>query len=454
MNKEFIQALDDLEKEKGIPKEKLLEAVEKALVSAYRGRNKSPDENVRAEIDPETGEIEIHHRKYVVEEVTDPNAEVALEEMLQYDPDYVIGDVVDYNMPLDSLGRIAAQTAKQVVVQTVREIERGMVYDEFIGRQGELVNGTIQRVSNETVFVNLGRTEGIMSPGEQVRGERYTVNSRLKFYIMDVRKSQKGPQVFLSRSHPGLVKRLFELEVPEVQDGIVEIESLAREAGSRTKMAVSASDESVDPVGACVGNRGIRVQAVVDELFGEKIDIIAWSDVTEDNISSALSPAKAEKIVLEADEKTATAIVPDYQLSLAIGKEGQNVRLAAKLCGVKIDIKSHSAYFGDPQPILTGVLDEEGYLNPADFIDYVPANKRSDANEDAEDVVAEATEADVSPEIVNEALVPEADESETDEYSQDEYLSGVHADGKTSGTEISDADAVSANEEIGTKNEE
>jgi N utilization substance protein A len=383
MNKEFIQALDDLEKEKGIPKARLLEAVERALVSAYKGRNKSSDENVHVDIDPKTGEIEIHHRKYVVEEVADPNTEVALAEMLQYDPDYVVGDVVDYNMPLEGLGRIAAQTAKQVVVQTVREIERGMVYDEFSGRQGELVNGTIQRVSNETVFVNLGRTEGIMSPAEQVKGERYTVNARLKFYIMDVRKSQKGPQVFLSRSHPGLVKRLFELEVPEIQDGIVEIESLAREAGSRTKMAVSSNDEGVDPVGACVGNRGIRVQTVVDELFGEKIDIIGWSDVAEDNISSALSPAKTEKIILSEDGKAATAIVPDYQLSLAIGKEGQNVRLAAKLCGVKIDIKSHNRHFGETQVAFAGALDEEGYLNPAD---YVPAAMKleADAETDAE----------------------------------------------------------------------
>jgi N utilization substance protein A len=243
-----------------------------------------------------------------------------------------------------------------------------MVYDEFAGRQGELVTGYIQRVSNDTVFINIGKTESIMAPGEQVKNERYAVNSRLKFYILDVRKSQKGPQIFLSRSHPGLVKRLFELEVPEIQDGIVVIESMAREAGSRTKMAVSTNDESVDPVGSCVGNRGTRVNAVVDELFGEKIDIISWTDNTEDNISSALSPSKVEKVVLDDTGKAATAIVPDYQLSLAIGKEGQNVRLAAKLCGIKIDIKSHSQYFGEPQSVIEGNLDEDGYLNPADFV--------------------------------------------------------------------------------------
>jgi N utilization substance protein A len=347
----------------------------------------------------------------VVEEVVDPNLEVSLEEMLQYDPDYKIGDVVDYNMPVEGLGRIAAQTAKQVVVQTVREIERGMVYDEFSGRQGELVTGYIQRVSNDTVFINIGRTESIMAPGEQVKTERYSVNGRLKFFILDVRKAQKGPQVFLSRSHPSLVKRLFELEVPEIQEGIVTIESLAREAGSRTKMAVATSDESVDPVGACVGNRGTRVNAVVDELFGEKIDIISWSDNTESNISSALSPSKVEKVVLDADGKAATAIVPDYQLSLAIGKEGQNVRLAAKLCGIKIDIKSHSQYFGEPQSTLVGTLDEDGYLNPADFmVDSKPKKEDAldeslmDEEADSEAEGNEPVSTDESEEAVSESV--------------------------------------------------
>jgi N utilization substance protein A len=225
---------------------------------------------------------------------------------------------------------------------------------------------------------------------------------------MDVRKSQKGPQVFLSRSHPGLVKRLFELEVPEIQDGIVVIESLAREAGSRTKIAVSTTDESVDPIGACVGNRGIRVQAVVDELFGEKIDIISWSDVVEDNISSALSPAKVEKIVLEEETKTATAVVPDYQLSLAIGKEGQNVRLAAKLCGVKIDIKSHTQYFGGVESTLIGELDDEGYLNPADFMDDAP-EETEEAVEIVEADEAEVTETEETVEVeAVEAIETEA----------------------------------------------
>jgi len=242
-------------------------------------------------------------------------------------------------------GRIAAQTAKQVVVQRIREAERGLIYDDYSSRQSEIVTGIIQRISNDTVFINMGKTEGILAATEQVPGEKYVVNSRIKVFIMDVKKTTKGPQVYLSRSHPGLVKRLFELEVPEIQDGIVEIKSISREAGSRTKMAVYTADENVDPVGACVGSRGTRVQAIVDELFGEKIDIINWSEDPEKLISSALSPAKVEKVIIHEEGKSATVIVPDYQLSLAIGKEGQNVRLAAKLCGWKIDIKSHTQFF-------------------------------------------------------------------------------------------------------------
>ena len=224
-----------------------------------------------------------------------------------------------------------------------------MIFDDFITKQGEIVTGIVQRKSGDTLFVNMGKAEGILSANEQVPGESFEVNERLKVYIMDVKKTTKGPQVFLSRSHPGLVKRLFELEVPEIQDGIVEIKGIAREAGSRTKIAVYTEDENVDPVGACVGTRGSRVQAIVDELNGEKIDIIFWSEDPEELISNVLSPAKVEKVIVEDEENTATVIVPDYQLSLAIGKEGQNVRLAAKVSGWKIDIKSHTQYFGDDE---------------------------------------------------------------------------------------------------------
>lgn len=345
MNKEFILAIEDLEREKEISKDMLIEAIESALVSAYK-KNYGTSQNVRVNIDRETGDIDVFMRRDIVEEVVDPFVEVSLEEARAIDLEYELGDVIEYQVTPRDFGRIAAQTAKQVVVQRIREAERGMIYDDYINRQGEIVTGQIQRISNETVFINMGRTEGILAATEQVRGEKYIVNNRLKLYIMDVKKTTKGPQVYLSRSHPGLVKRLFELEVPEIQDGVVEIRSIAREAGSRTKMAVYTEDSNVDPVGACVGARGTRVQAVVDELFGEKIDIAEWSDDPTELIASALAPAKVERVMINEEEKAALVVVPDYQLSLAIGKEGQNVRLAAKLCGWKIDIKSHSQYFG------------------------------------------------------------------------------------------------------------
>lgn len=346
MNKEFIRAIEDLEKEKHISKEILLEAIKSALVSAYK-KNYGTSQNVRVDINEETGDINVYMRMDVVsdEDFEDDLTQITLEEAMEIDPRYEVGDVVEYQVTPRDFGRIAAQTAKQVVVQRIREAERGMVFDNFITRQGEIVTGTVQRVSNETLFINVGNTEGILSPNEQVPGEHYNINDRLKVYIMDVRKSNKGPQVFLSRSHPGLVKRLFELEVPEIEDGTVEIKGIAREAGSRTKMAVYTQFENVDPVGACVGTRGNRVQAIVDELHGEKIDIITWSEDPEVLIANVLSPSKVEKVIIpNPEEKSAIVVVPDYQLSLAIGKEGQNVRLAARVSGWKIDIKSHSQY--------------------------------------------------------------------------------------------------------------
>jgi len=344
MNREFIRAIEELEKEKGISKEILIEAIELALLSAYK-KNYGTSQNVRVSIDNEDGDIDVLMRKDVVEEVKDDLIEISLEEALEIDKRYVVGDIIEYKVTPRDFGRIAAQTAKQVVVQRIREAERGMVFDDYINKQGEIVTGVVQRISNETVFINMGKAEGILAANEQVPGETYTVNNRIKVYIMDVKKTTKGPQIYLSRSHPGIIKKLFELEVPEIQDGSVEIKSISREAGSRTKIAVYTDDENIDPVGACVGSRGTRVQSIVDELFGEKIDIISWNEDPEILISKVLSPAKVEKVVINEDEKSATAIVPDYQLSLAIGKEGQNVRLAAKLCGWKIDIKSHSQYF-------------------------------------------------------------------------------------------------------------
>ena len=349
MNTDFIEAVEALEREKHMSKDMLIDAIESALVSAYK-KNYGNAQNVRVNIDRETGDIDVFMRRDIVEEVEDPFSQASLEEAQEIDPTYEIGDVIEYQVTPRDFGRIAAQTAKQVVVQRIRETERGMIYDDYISRQTEVVTGIVQRVSNDTVFVNMGRAEGILSPNEQIPGERYRVGERLKVYVMDVKKTTKGPQIFLSRTHPGLVKRLFELEVPEIQEGTVEIRSLAREAGSRTKIAVCTYDENVDPVGACVGTRGARVQAVVDELSGEKIDIISWSEEPGKLISSALSPAKAEMVLIDESDKSATVVVPDYQLSLAIGKEGQNVRLAAKLCGWKIDIKSHSQFYPSGTP--------------------------------------------------------------------------------------------------------
>lgn len=343
---DFMNAVYDLVAEKNIPKEVLIDAIESALVSAYK-KNYGTSQNVRVTIDRETGDVDVLMRRDVVEEVEDEFTEISLEEALEIDDRYQVGDAVEYQVTPRDFGRIAAQTAKQVVVQRIREAERNMVYDTYIDRQGELITGVVQRISNETIFVSIGNTEGILVPGERIRGERYRVNDRIKAYIMDVRKSTKGPQIFLSRTHPGFVERLFELEVPEIEDGIVEIKSIAREAGSRTKIAVYTEDENVDPVGACVGTGGSRVRNIVDELYGEKIDITTWDEDPRILISNVLSPAKVEEVITDEEEKAATVVVPDYQLSLAIGKEGQNVRLAAKLCGWKIDIKSHTQYFGD-----------------------------------------------------------------------------------------------------------
>ncbi len=402
MNKEFIRAIEDLEKEKRISKEILLEAIESALVSAYK-KNYGTSQNVRVDINEETGDINVYMRMDVVadEDFEDDLTQITLEEAVEIDPRYEVGDVVEYQVTPRDFGRIAAQTAKQVVVQRIREAERGMIFDNFITRQGEILTGTVERVSNETLFINVGNTEGILSPNEQVPGEHYKINDRLKVYIMDVRKSNKGPQVFLSRSHPGLVKRLFELEVPEIEDGTVEIRGIAREAGSRTKMAVYTEYENVDPVGACVGTRGTRVQAIVDELHGEKIDIITWSEDPETLIANVLSPSKVEKVIIpNPEEKSAIVVVPDYQLSLAIGKEGQNVRLAARVSGWKIDIKSHSQYEAsmEEDEDFIEIIDESEIIEEPEAIEE-PETAEESANSETldEPVTAETAE---EPEIV------------------------------------------------------
>jgi len=341
MSAELIHALEQLEKEKGINKEVLIEAIEAALISAYK-RNFGSTQNVKIYIDRLTGDVKVFAMKKVTEKPTNDLLEISLEEARKIDSKYDLEDMVEIEVTPRKFGRIAAQTAKQVVVQRIREAERGIIFEEFYNKEGDIVTGIIQRTERKNVIIDLGKTEAILSPSEQTPGEEYNFNDRIKTYIVEVKKTTKGPVIYVSRTHPGLVKRLFELEVPEIHDGTVEIKNIAREPGSRTKIAVFSKDQDVDPVGACVGQKGTRVQAIVDELRGEKIDIIKWSSNAEEFISSSLSPAKVVRVDIDESTKSAKVTVPDYQLSLAIGKEGQNARLAAKLTGWKIDIKSES----------------------------------------------------------------------------------------------------------------
>lgn len=352
MNEDFLLALHALEKEKGINKDTLFEAIEAALISAYR-RNFSSAHNVRVQIDREEGKINVFSCYNVVEEVAQPQQEISLEQAKNINPLSQPGDVIEVEVTPRNFGRIAAQTAKQVVIQRIREAERELIYEEYIDREDDIVTGVIHRFEQKNAVVNLGRAEAILPASEQLPGENYRQGDRIKAYITEVRKTSKGPQIFISRTHPGLLKRLFELEVPEIYNGIVEIKSVAREPGNRSKIAVYSRNRDVDPVGACVGPKGSRVQAIVSELNGEKIDILEWNDDQEIFLASTLSPAKTVKIKLNETAKSAIAIVPDYQLSLAIGREGQNVRLAARLSGWKIDIVSESTYlekYGIKQP--------------------------------------------------------------------------------------------------------
>lgn len=338
---EFINALDALSKERRINKEVLFSAIEAALISAYK-KNFGKNSNVRATINRVTGDVEVFARKTVVSEVTDPQLEIPLEDARAIHAKYEIGDLAELLVTPRDFGRIAAQTAKQVVVQHIKEAERGVIYEEYIEKENEILTAIIQRIENRQVYVEIGRTEGVLEPSQQMPGEEYSVNDRLKVYVLEVTKINRGPQVLVSRTHPGLVKRLFEIEVPEIRSGVVQIKSIAREAGYRTKMAVHSTDPLIDAVGSCVGPRGMRVENVVDELKTEKIDIVKWSADPSEYIANALNPARVLSVFIAEKEKAARVIVPDNQLSLAIGKEGQNARLAAKLTGWKIDIKSQS----------------------------------------------------------------------------------------------------------------
>ncbi len=341
MSSELFQALTTLSEEKGIDKETLLNALEAALISAYK-KNFKTASNVSVKFNEEEGTMKVYARKRVVEEVQNELEEISLEEARQINRAYEVGDIIEEEVTPKNFGRIAAQTAKQVVTQRVREAERDVIYEEYIDREEDVITGIVQRVDGNNVFVDLGKVEAKLSKIDQIPSEEYKVHDRIKVYITKVTKTGKGPQVSISRSHPGLLKRLFEMEVPEIYDGTVEIKSIAREAGERSKIAVYASNPEVDPVGSCVGPKGQRVQAVVNELNGEKIDIVEWSDDPVVYVSNALSPSKVIDVLVDEAENQTTVIVPDDQLSLAIGKKGQNARLAAKLTGWKIDIKSES----------------------------------------------------------------------------------------------------------------
>ncbi len=344
MRNEFVIALNQVCSERNLPQDVVLEAIEVALVSAYK-RKFGAHPNIVAQINLETGQSLVYKEKQVVEEVEDDRLQITLDEAKQHDPEVGLGETILIDSTPRDFGRIAAQTAKQVILQRIREAERDALFNSYADREGELVHGTVQSVTPQGVTINLGRTEATLPHNQQIPRERYRVNQRLRTYLLEVRKSNRGPQIIVSRSHRNMLRRLLELEVPEIFNGTVEVKAIAREAGSRSKVAVAATQEGIDPVGSCVGMRGIRIQNIVHELSGEKVDVVAWNPDTATYIANALSPARVSNVLLDehpGSGKTATVIVPDDQLSLAIGKEGQNARLAAKLTGWRIDIKSIS----------------------------------------------------------------------------------------------------------------
>ncbi len=341
MNSDFLSALKQIEKERNIPLDVLFTHIEDALVAAYK-KNFGTNATVIIEIDRHTGELGIWQRKLVVPEVVDPDLEMPLSEAQELAPDAEVGMELELEVPNQTFGRIAAQTAKQVIVQRIREAERDIIYGEFIKREGELISGTVQRYEHRSVLVDLGRAEGVVPVAEQAQNEWFRHGDRIRCYVMEVRTATRGPQVVLSRAQPGFLKKLFEQEVPEIRQGIIQVKAVVREAGFRSKIAVKSLESSVDPVGACVGPKGSRVQAVVDELRGEKIDVIPWSDDPIMFVANSLQPARVSRVTLYEEDGSAVVVVPDSQLSLAIGREGQNARLAAKLTGWKIDIKSEA----------------------------------------------------------------------------------------------------------------
>jgi len=341
MSSDLLDALTALEEQKGISRDVLIEAIEAALVTAYK-RNFNQAQNVRVDLNLDKGSIRVFSRKDVVEEVEDDRLQISLEDAKAINPAYQLEDVVEQEVTPRNFGRIAAQTAKQVVTQRVREAERGLIYEQYVDREDDIVTGVVERLDARNIYVGLGKVEAALPVNEQIQGEKYHPHDRIKVYITKVERTTRGPQVIVSRTHPGLLRRLFEMEVPEIYEGIVEIKSIAREAGDRSKISVFAHNEEVDPVGSCVGAKGARVQTIVNELNGEKIDIVEWSEDPVVFVANALSPSKVLDVQVNEEEKSTTVVVPDYQLSLAIGKRGQNARLAAKLTGWKIDIKSET----------------------------------------------------------------------------------------------------------------
>ena len=393
MSRDLRDALDVLEKEKNISKDTLLEAIEQSLIQACKNHFGKAD-NVHVMIDPETCDFSVYADRTVVEHVEDPALEISLVDAQKTNTNAEIGDVMKVEIQSKEFGRIATQNAKNVILQKIREEERKVLYDQYYGIEKEVVTGIVQRVMGKNVSINLGKADAVLTENEQVKGETFQPTERVKVYILEVKDTPKGPRILVSRTHPGLVKRLFESEVAEVRDGTVEIKSIAREAGSRTKIAVWSNDPDVDPVGACVGMNGARVNSIVEELRGEKIDIINWDENPAILIENALSPAKVIAVMADPDEKTALVVVPDYQLSLAIGKEGQNARLAARLTGFKIDIKSETQ------------AKESG-----DLYDYDEEEEfyEDEAAEDAENVEEsqEAEETEVSEEVSEEETTEE-----------------------------------------------
>lgn len=396
MSNELLEALNILEQEKNISKETLLEAIENSLVTACKNHFGKSD-NVKVEIDPETCAFSCYQEKTVVDTVEDPVEEISLADAHKVNGNYQLGDIVRVEVKSKEFGRIATQNAKNVILQKIREEERKVIFDEYNSKEKDVVTGVVQRYIGKNVSINLGKADALLTESEQIKGEVFKPTERIKVYILEVKSTSKGPKILVSRTHPELVKRLFESEVTEVKEGIVEIKAISREAGSRTKIAVWSNDPNVDPVGACVGMNGARVNAIVNELRGEKIDIITWDENPAILIQNALSPAKVISVIADVDEKSAKVVVPDYQLSLAIGKEGQNARLAARLTGFKIDIKSEtqareSGDFMDYE----NDYEEDDYDDDYDYSDEELAENERLADTEQADVQAEAfdTEAD------------------------------------------------------------